>query len=314
MHSRFQIWDFLNSFKVGTLRNFEGVLAINSFDHVCLKIIKDHMLQNLDGQIILYKMAGDVKKEWIEEEFKTLSLFPETESFFIHQANELHADLLDSFSSIHPGQRFVILSFENDQSSWKKVIKEGKIKTITIEAPKFWEMNKLLDFCCNYFKLILHNDTKTWMLEFLENNLPAFYNACFLIKINHPESHEIGISEVKKLLSSEKVDQFAMASLFSKKKKKDFYFKIISVEKDFEKMRNIFLFLQSHLIKLLDPSYLTLKSKLTNYDKEIQATSKLWSQEELTLEISHLNKLEILSKKKDPLLWQELKINYIRTL
>jgi DNA polymerase III delta subunit len=174
-------------------------------------------------------------------------------------------------------------------------------------------MNKLLDFCCQYLKLRLSLDSKNWILEVLENNLPAFYNACFLLKLNNPGSHEIGLPEVQKLLESDKVDHFMMASLFSKKKKKEFYRRITSFQSDFDKMRNLFLFMQSHLLKMVDPSYLSLKSKLTNYDKEIQTTSKLWTVDDLLKEIARFNKLEILSKKKDSNLWHELKVDFFRS-
>ena len=70
--------------------------------------------------------------------------------------------------------------------------------------------------------------------------------------------------------------------------------------------------MQSHLLKMADPSYLSLKSKLTNYDKEIQTTSKLWTVDDLLSEIARFNKLEILSKKKDSNLWHELKVDYFR--
>jgi hypothetical protein len=312
MHSKYQLWDFLNTFKKETPKKMEGLFALKTFDHVCLKIIKDFLLQDLDDKRVIYKMAGEVKKDWIEEEFKSLSLFSESENFFIHQANDLTTELIDIFSSIQLTDRFIILSFENELASWKKVIKDEKIQAITIELPKFWEMNKLLDFCCHYLKLRLSHDSKTWIIEVLENNLPTFYNACFLLKLNHPDPHELGLGEVQKLLVSEKVDHFVMASLFSKKKKKEFYRKISLFQNDFDKMRSLFLFMQSHLLKVADPSYLSLKSKLTNYDKEIQTTSKLWAMEDLLSEIARFNKLEILSKKKDSNLWHELKLEYFR--
>jgi len=312
MHSKYQLWDFLNTFKRENPKNIEGLFAIKTFDHVCLKIIKDFLLQDLGDKRVIYKMAGEIKKDWIEDEFKSLSLFSDSESFFIHQANDLNAELIDCFSSIQITDRFVILSFENDQITWKKVVKEEKIQAITIEAPKFWETNKLLDFCCHYLKLRLSHDSRTWILEVLENNLPTFYNACFLLKLNHPGPYELGLAEVQKLLTSEKVDHFVMASLFSKKKKREFYRKLTLFQSDFDKMRSLFLFMQSHLLKMADPSYLSLKSKLTNYDKEIQTTSKLWTVDDLISEIARFNKLEILSKKKDSNLWHELKIDYFR--
>jgi hypothetical protein len=159
--------------------------VVNSIDKAILVYIKQEveswLLVDCLG-ICCYFTKDEstrIKKDWIEDEFKSLSLFSDSESFFIHQANDLNAELIDCFSSIQITDRFVILSFENDQTSWKKVVKEEKIQAITIEAPKFWETNKLLDFCCHYLKLRLSHDSRTWILEVLENNLPTFYNAAF---------------------------------------------------------------------------------------------------------------------------------------
>ena len=170
-----------------------------------------------------------------------------------------------------------------------------------------------MDFVCHYLRLPLSYDSKGWILESLENNLGSFYDACYLLRINYPEASEIKLSQVKELLVLEKLDQFQLASLFSRKKHQDFYHKLIGLEGDFEKMRSFFMFMQSHLIKLIDTSYLTQKTRLTQYDKEVQSTSKLWSTSDLNTYLELFNHWEILSKKKSSLLWTEIKLHQLRT-
>lgn len=314
MHSKWQIWDFFTPANRDLLKGHEGLLALNTFDPICLKLVKDFLLRGFDEKALHYKMAGEVTKNWIEEEFQTLSLFGNAESFFIHQAHDLHQDLIEQLTNSGITGRFVLLSFENEQTAWKKLVKEGKISTLVIEPPRFWEFNKLLDFVCNHLRLPLSYDAKNWILEALENNLGTFYNACCLIKLNYPEAKEVGVKEVKELLTLEKLDQFAMASLLARKKYKDFYEKLISLEGDFEKMRAFFMFMQSHLVKMADPSYLSQKPRLTQYDKDLQSTSKLWKTPDLMSEIARFNHWEILSKKKDSHLWHEIKEAHLRAL
>ena len=314
MHSKWQIWDFFSSHNRDLLKNFEGVLALNTFDPVCLKLVKDFLTHGFDEKVLHYKMASEVTKSWIEEEFQTLSLFGNSESFFIHQADDLSGDLIELFSTADITGRFVLLSFETEQTTWKKLVKEGKVSTLVIESPRFWEFNKLLDFVCGYLRLPLSYEAKNWILEAMENNLGTFYNIACLIKLNHPDAKEVGINEVKELLTLEKLDQFQMASLLGRKKHKDFFEKLIALEGDFEKMRGFFMFMQSHLVKMADTSYLAQKPRLTQYDKDIQSTSKLWKSSEIMGEIERFNRWELLSKRKDSHLWHEIKEAHLRSL
>lgn len=314
MNSKWQIWDFFTQSNRDILKNQEGVLALNTFDPICLKLVKDFLTRGMDDKVLHYKMASEVTKPWIEEEFQTLSLFGNSESFFIHQAHDLNAEMIELLSNTEITGRFVLLSFENELAAWKKLVKEGKISTLVIESPRFWELNKLLDFVCNHLRLPLSYEAKTWMLDALENNLGTFYNSCCLIKLNHPDAKEVGLNEVKELLTLEKLDQFQLASLVARKKNKDFYEKLVALEGDFEKMRGFFGFMQGHLIKMADTSYLSQKPRLTQYDKDLQSTSKLWKSEELMTMVEKFNRWELLCKKKDAYLWHELKNEYLKSL
>lgn len=307
MLSKWQIWDFFTNVKRDFLENHEGLLALSTFDPVALKMAKDYLLRGANGKTVLYKMAPEVTKNWIEEEFQTLSLFGTLDCFFIHQAQDLHADLIEILLNLDITGRFVILSFESEATGWKKIQKEGKVTSLQLEPPKFWEPNRLLDFVCNYLKLPLSYESKGWILDSLENNLGTFYNAMALLKINHPDTKEISLKEVQELLLVERLDQFALASLFCRRKRLEFFHKVIQLQGDFEKMRSLFNFMQSHLIKVMDPSYLNQKPRPSSYDKDIQSTAKLWKSQELLAAAQEFNHWEVLSKKKDTHLWTELK-------
>lgn len=290
------------------------MLALNTFDPLCLKLVKDYLVRGSEGRIIHHKLASEVSKEWIEEEFQTLSLFGGSDCFFIHQAQDLKVDMIEILGKLELTDRFVILSFENEAASWKKLLKEGQIKTLVIESPRFWELNKLLDFVCLYLRLPLSYEAKAWILDSLENNLGTFYNSCSLLKLNFPESKEVSLKDVQSLFNQEKLDQFALASLFARKKFADFFERLISLEEDFEKMRSFFNFMQSHLVKMADVSYLSKKPRLTQYDKDLQSTSRLWKKEEIVKEIERFNRWEVQSKKKDTFLWYDLRQTHLQLM
>jgi hypothetical protein len=256
MHFKYQLWDFPNQFKADFRTDFDGVLAINTFDDVSLKIVKENILRHFSKEKIIYKIANEIKKDWIQDEFETISMFKDSESFFIHQSDDFSRDFIDLIGNIKISSRLVILSFQKKQATWKKLHQDSKIVTLSIETPKFWESNKALDFFCRYFSLQISYDAKSWMIEIFGNDLASFYNACFLLKINHPLPENLSLTHVQKHFVNERVDHFLMASLFSRKKMLDYYEKIILVQNDFEKLRSFFSFMQSHLLKVLDPSYL----------------------------------------------------------
>ena len=314
MHSKWQIWDFFSSFQRNYLASFNGILAMNTFVPICMKMMKDFLVKGSEGRTIHHKLAGEVTSNWIEEEFQTLSLFGGADCFFIHLAQDLKADILDQLAKLDLSDRFVILCYESEGVSWKKIIKDASIATLVIEPPRFWELNKLLDFVANYLRLPLSYDAKTWILDALENNLSTFYNTCTVLKLNYPESKEVSTADVKSLFTLDRLDQFAMASLFTRKKFSDFYDRLVQLEGDFDKMRGFFGFMQGHLIKLADTSYLAQKPRLTQYDKDLQSTAKLWKIEEITIEIDRFNQWEIQSKKKDNFLWNELRQKHLRAL
>jgi hypothetical protein len=314
MHSKWQIWDFFSSFNREHLKNYRGVLGIAAFDPICLKMLKDFLLKGAIGRVVHHKSAADVTKSWIEEEFQTLSLFGGSDSFIIHQAQDLKSDSLDFFSALELNDRFIILSFETENATWKKNLKENKFETLSIEAPRFWELNKLLDFVCAYLRLPLSYEAKIWILDSLENDLSTFYHSGSLLKLNFPDAKEVGLTDVRSLFSLEKLDQFLLASLFARKKFSSFYERLIALEGDFEKMRFFFNFMQSHLVKLSDTSYLSQKPRLTQYDRDLQSTSKLWSAQDLYQEIEKFNQWEISCKKKDSNIWHELRKSHLVAL
>ncbi len=306
MHSKWQIWDALRNLDTNYLSVFQGTLILLTPDPISLKIIKDHLFKTKKDRNILHKSASEIDKNWLVDEFEALSFFQNYDCFFIHQAHDLNLEIFEKISDLQLNERFIILSFESQGSFWKKVSGMKSFSILEIESPKFWEGQKLLDFCLNYFKLGLSYQAKAWILDSLENNLLSFYQACSTLKINYPNIQQIELESVKQHLFADKVDLFYLASLLSKKKERDFFKTLNHGEQDFEKMRDIFRFLQSHFIKLADVSFLKNKSRLTSYDKELQTSASLWSEREIFAVIKTLNDLEILAKKRSSELWWKL--------
>jgi DNA polymerase III delta subunit len=311
MHSNWQIWDFFTqTSNRGLLSSFEGVLSLGTFDSTSLKMVKDYLLKDCNTQAIHYKFGAEITLAWLQDEFVNLSLFNSQESFFIHHAHEMSQDCQELVCKLEITGRFLILSFPADNQSFKKIEKDKKTEYIKIDSPKFWENNKLLDFIIAYYRLRLSYDAKNWILSNIENDLISFSNSCTHLKLNYFDKNEIDLAMVKDLLQTEKLDHFHLASLLAKKKFKEFYELILKFEGDYERVRMVFMFLQSHLLKISDPSYLNKKSKLSQYDKEIQSCSIHWRLEQIIEKVEMFNLWEIMAKKKDAFLWHQVKLKH----
>ena len=96
------------------------------------------------------------------------------------------------------------------------------------------------------------------------------------------------------------LDHFKMASLFEEKKWKAFFEVLVKAPYDFDTLRSFFAFMQTHLGKLLDPSYAEQKSRPSQYDKRILSHSRRFKREELLKGLRFFGRLELLCKQKSP--------------
>ena len=86
---------------------------------------------------------------------------------------------------------------------------------------------------------------------------------------------------------------------YGNKKFKPFFESVSQAPLNFESFRSLCSFMQTHLIKLADPSYIKGKAKPSQYDKKILSESKLWKSAELRRSLRFFGELEILAKSKN---------------
>lgn len=319
MHSKWKIWDFLRS-RPTVLQAGPKIIAFSCFDPLVFKILKERLDMSLFAENKLNVLLGkEISDVWFDDNFKSLGLFGNSDSYLIHFSEDLKAqikdDLLNSENLILT-DRFVLLSFTKEDSFFKKLQKNKSelVETIQIQAPAFWEDDELIDFVCDDQKVYLTNSAKQFIKENLPFQVNSYYQLINQLKVNYPNKNNIDLIDVKPLISEFKVDQFQLAELFGSKKLKLFYKKLIEGHEQGHELISIFYFLQSHLLKVYDTSYLQGKTKLTKYDRQILAQSKLWSKKDLTRSISYLGDLLILSKRKDFFFDEKLKRDFFKTM
>lgn len=318
MHSKWKIWDFSKSREFAFNEDSPSVIAFSSFDPIAFKFVKEKINYNLFSESKLHVISGrEVTLSWIEDNYKSLGLFGNNESFLIQHAEEIPAECRDEFFNLDNfilENRFLILNFNKEEKLFKKFLKMDMVETHQIQAPAFWENNNLLSYLCDEMKVLLGYEAKSLILERVPSTILDYHNILSQICINFPGKLNISASDILSLLGDSKIDNFEFATLFGNKKINVFYKKIIDLQCDHNELRGIFYFLQSHLIKVYDPSYLEEKNKHSKYDKQILQQTNLWKKSDLKRAINYFGELEILAKKKDSFLHSKLRKDFLRTI
>jgi hypothetical protein len=315
MHSKWKVWDYIKSYPLGLDSNKPGLIAFYCFDPLVASLVKQRFPKDIFEESKLPVFQGkELKLNWFEDNFMSLGLFGNHESFAINDAETLDSSIKDFLQKqdLILDNRYLILFFNKLDDFFKTLSKLDHVQCVEIQAPAFWEQDKLLDFLSDYLKIPLSFEAKNAILNFVEPMPIEFYNLLTKLGVNFP-GQSITLTMLETVLEKNRLDNFEMAKHFGFKKMKEFYQHLLEIEPDFESLRSLFYFLQTHMIKLADPSYIAQKNRPTKYDTQIQTQSKLWKQQELNQVLLFLKKLEFMAKTKNMFVWQEIKSALLRS-
>lgn len=317
MHSKWQIWDFFSSFPAGGWSSLQGKVVLQAFDPLALRLLKDHLLAGVEKSARPVLVDGpELRNEWVEEQFLMLGLFGNTESYVVNRPEEAPAGVKEILlrEDLMLEGRVLAFATTGETPFIKKLLKTPGVQHIQIEAPRFWEIAKLLDFLCSHHRLPLKHEAKQYLLEAAPQEFMPLYDACRLVKLNYPDAKEVGLREVRELVGMERLDQFALATDMGKKAWRPFLERMLDVEHDSTRLIQVFSFLQGHLLRLADTSYLKDKARLSQYDKEIQTLAKIWRPRDVRETLRRLQSWEIAAKTKDPMLQTKLRLARLKVL
>ncbi len=314
MHSKWQIWDFFQSYPKGSFNDLKGKIVLQAFEPLALRLMKDHLLAGVEEKP-KHLAGSDITLSWLEDEFQSLGLFGNTTSYIINNPDDMNQACKDFLlrDDLILDERRLAFAFYSDSPYLKKIMKTT-VASVVLEAPRFWEMEKLIDFLSRFFRLPLDFEAKKLITQAVEHELSSLYDVFRLIKLNYPEKTSIGLNDVKELIDQERLDQFALATDLAKKKYSAFFDRLLSVSFDFDRLRFILSFLQGHFVRVADPSYLDGKARLSQYDKEILALARGWQLEEVKQLLLLLQAWEMDCKMKNSNLQTELRQAYLQSL
>jgi len=157
-------------------------------------------------------------------------------------------------------------------------------------------------------------DVQEYIIANLVPSCREFVTALKLLRSANSEGSELSLANVKKIISPSRIDQFELAKLFSAKRKKEFFKRLIEVDITLKDWQQFFAFMQGHLIKLAGQDLIEKKSKLSQYDKQLLSCSKNWNVKEIAIDSKYFGKLQVMAKRNDSFLKEELRLAYISYL
>ena len=279
------IWDFFSRVKQGQYQVDQHHLFISN-ELVFCELIKKYLRKNGNYRTVF---GQDVSLEWLENNILGLSLFG-NEDYIIVEAHKIAKNVLERLneSLANIDTRLILISD-------KKIEQLEKFNTIEITAPNFWQMDKLLDFFFKVCRVKLSPNAMQFVLETQEATIHNYYQIAMILQSNFP-GKVVDQSDVEAVIEKNKLDKFEYASLLSRKDTQQFFRKLIEIKSDTKTLRNFFLFMQTHMLKIFDPSYTNKKNKLSKYDNEILNANKTWTAEEIDNILDVFRKLEQVSK------------------
>lgn len=319
MHFKDKIWDFLNRTPEG-LPSEAKVIAFKCEDPYLFQLIKNRFKENFFNKNPLkICVAEEVKLSWFEDQFLSYGLFGNLESFLILGAQNLEdqiTELLLSPENLITEGRRLILVYEKDHKGFKKLAKSESelVSTVQVLPAAFWEDKKLLDFLCLQMKLNLNFELKNQIIHNTTFGSHSYIHSLEVIKLNFERVENLNWAEVFPLIGKTKLDHFKIVENLASKKMSLFYHQIIEAVENKQDIIQLLYLLQSHFLKMYDPSYLDKKPRKTKYDQDILNQASLWSQKDMVKVISYINELLILSKGKSSWLLSRLRSDQLKLL
>ena len=238
--------------------------------------------------------GAEVTVEWLENEFLTMTLFSMGQNYLILDAHDIPETAVDFLSHAQidwQQKNALFMATKNNKNLTKCFEQTGHYHRL--ELPPFWEMNQLLIFFANHFQLALAPKAQKLFVDLVEQTTRHYFQACQLLKNEYPQKSLLTEDDLQRVLIRNRLDQFALAQQLGEKNWRAFYTTLLGDEYTLDDLRRICSFLQSHVVKLLDPSYAKTKNRPSRYDRQIAAIGPKWSQKELLKWLQRLAQWEL---------------------
>jgi len=313
MRSKMLPWDFILKYpKTIDIDQF-GLYSFLVDDAYLERVLFDR-LPKADFKFTIYS-GHKFTIDFIEEHFINLSFFSESDHILIMNAETIHAASFEFLlnEKIDLIDRFLLLFFTKTSKNYTELAKakNDNYFSIELEMPRFWEGAKLWQFTQKARGVNFDGTVTRFALENLEHSFESFFWFIDTVKTNFSDS-KIDINKLHDLVKKERWDFFELIEIFNHNPKL-FFLEILKKDMDFDWMRTMSAFMQTHLVKILFPKEIEAKSKLSKYDQSVLVMSKKLNRNLVQYYLNLFSELEILAKSNDVFLVDKLKLETLKT-
>ncbi len=310
MLSKFQPWDFLPKHPKVINQKSPGLYAFLITDPYLEQIIFTQ-LPKKEMEFSLYS-GIDVTRDFLDEHLVNLSFFSSTDHIQVMNAENIPAASIKYLleTEIDWSERFLVLLFTKSNKFFTELTKAKNVTGIEIEEPKFWEGAKIWQFCQKSRDIQLSADISRLVLDHLEHTFESFLWVIDTIKTYHPDG-KISVDELKTYIKKERWDFFELIDIFNTRPQA-FFQEILKKDTDYDWLRSLFVFMQTHLTKVLFPEEIRKKGKLSKYDSAILVVAENWTRTDVMNYLRFFSECEIKAKSSDPLLIDQIRLELVK--
>ncbi len=313
MFSKYSAWDFKRNQEKVLIDNLDYFYCIRTPDYYVEKFIIDRIKKYNSNVAWKTVLGSQLTVEWLEAQLLELNMFSQQDGHIVLNGDSISKPVKDFFlNNAKKFDNYVILLFAKSEKSFDEMSK-GTGNFFVIEAPKYWEWAQYLTYLLAEMSISLPSEVKNYIVNFVSNTPDEIIRAINIAK--DLDFKATDFEQLGNLIGGNRLDTFAMASLWTAKKRKVFYKKIIDGRLEVDQIRMLFNFMQKHLIKLGDISYAEKKNASPNkYDKEIIQQSAKWSADEILNDLRVFAEGEIQMKQRPKEYLEIIKKHYIREI
>ena len=236
------------------------------------------VLKNIETPSWCRVSLREVDSEWFENHFFSRDLFIEEEAYLFLFSDEASKQLKENILSMVQKieRKCVLFIFRKDDILFKGLCGHSSVQGWQIKAPTPWNRDKFLDFLCTGMKLRLSRPVKEYLLDCV-GEAHEMIHALKVVKGHVPQGTAATLETVRELVKPARVDLFKLGRLYGERKFILFYRELLQHDFPYDEYRNLFCFLQAHLMKIYDPSHGENKGYQSRYDRSVKEQRSKWA-------------------------------------
>tara|TARA_R110002072_G_scaffold1989_2_gene16320 strand:- start:44946 stop:45893 length:948 start_codon:yes stop_codon:yes gene_type:complete len=314
MYSNFYPWDFVKNVDSIIDPRINGLYSLLCYDPFIEKIILNKVDKSKNEFQVLSGLELTV--DWLEDNINTLDFFSQGSSYIVILADQMAKNVKEFIieGKLNLEDKHFLLCFNSDSKSFDEIKKSVEGTFFKVDPPRFWEGQKLLQFLANEMNIRLNYNSIQTILDKTPQDAGDLLRTLKNLSLEFGDLSKLDPKKIEEFLESRYLDQFSLAKSWGDRNWSKYSKKLIELSHDFDALRSFANFMQGHLFKVLDPSYISKKSRSTKYDDQILNQSRSWDNDEVLKEIDFYTEVELLSKSRDENIKNVLRTYYLEKL